>query len=67
MTEPRILFADEPTGNLDRETGARIVDLLRGLNDVRGTTMVLVTHDEGIAGVADRVLRLADGELAEVR
>lgn len=67
VTEPRILFADEPTGNLDRETGARIVDLLRGLNDVRGTTMVLVTHDEGIAGVADRVLRLADGELAEVR
>ena len=67
VTEPRILFADEPTGNLDRETGARIVDLLRGLNDVGGTTMVLVTHDEGIAGVADRVLRLADGELAEVR
>ena len=67
VTEPRILFADEPTGNLDRETGARIVDLLRRLNDVRGTTMVLVTHDEGIAGVADRVLRLADGELAEVR
>lgn len=67
VTEPRILFADEPTGNLDRETGARIVDLLRGLNDVRGTTMVLVTHDEGIAEVADRVLRLADGELADVR
>ena len=67
VTEPRILFADEPTGNLDRETGARIVDLLRGLNEARGTTMVLVTHDEGIAGVADRVLRLADGELAEVR
>ena len=67
VTEPRILFADEPTGNLDRETGARIVDLLRGLNEARGTTMVLVTHDEGIAGVADRVVRLADGELAEVR
>ena len=67
VTEPRILFADEPTGNLDRETGARIVDLLRGLNEARGTTMVLVTHDEGIAGVADRVLRLADGELEEVK
>ncbi|MDE0081868.1 MAG: ABC transporter ATP-binding protein [Gammaproteobacteria bacterium] len=67
VTEPRILFADEPTGNLDRETGATIVDLLRGLNEERGTTMVLVTHDEGIAGVADRVLRLADGELEEVR
>ena len=67
VTEPRILFADEPTGNLDRETGATIVDLLRGLNEARGTTMVLVTHDEGIAGVADRVLRLADGELEEVK
>ena len=67
VTEPRILFADEPTGNLDRETGARIVDLLRGLNEARGTTMVLVTHDEGIAGVAKRVLRLADGELEQVR
>ena len=67
VTEPRILFADEPTGNLDRETGATIVDLLRGLNEARGTTMVLVTHDEGIAGVADRVLRLADGGLEEVR
>ena len=67
VTEPRILFADEPTGNLDRETGGKIVDLLRGLNEARGTTMVLVTHDEGIAGVADRVLRLADGELEEVR
>ena len=67
VTEPRILFADEPTGNLDRETGGKIVDLLRGLNEARGTTMVLVTHDEGIAGVADRVLRLADGELEELR
>ena len=67
VTEPRILFADEPTGNLDRETGARIVDLLRWLNEARGTTMVLVPHDEGIAGVADRVLRLADGELEEVK
>ena len=67
VTEPRILFADEPTGNLDRETGATIVDLLRGLNEARGTTLVLVTHDEGIAGVADRVFRLADGDLEEVR
>ncbi len=67
VTEPGILFADEPTGNLDRETGDRIVGLLRELNEVRGTTMVLVTHDEEIAAGADRVVKLADGGLEEIR
>jgi putative ABC transport system ATP-binding protein len=58
---PRILFADEPTGNLDSETGSRIVELLETLNRESRTTIVLVTHDLGLAGRAQRVIRLADG------
>ncbi len=67
VTEPTILFADEPTGNLDRQTGSRIIDLLWRLNEEKGTTMVLVTHDEEIAVGADQVLRLADGRAERVR
>jgi predicted ABC-type transport system involved in lysophospholipase L1 biosynthesis ATPase subunit len=59
--EPRILFADEPTGNLDAATGGRIIELLEELNRERGTTLVLVTHDLELAGRARRVIRLADG------
>ena len=58
---PRLLFADEPTGNLDSETGARIVELLETLNRESGTTIVLVTHDLGLARRAQRIIRLADG------
>ena len=58
---PRILFADEPTGNLDRATGNRIVDLLFELNREQGTTLVLVTHDPDLATRAGRVIRLEDG------
>jgi putative ABC transport system ATP-binding protein len=58
---PRILFADEPTGNLDTDTGARIVELLESLNRESGTTVVLVTHDLGLAARAQRVIRLSDG------
>ncbi len=50
VTEPRILFADEPTGNLDRRTGRQVIDLLFELNRLHSTTLVLVTHDEGLAG-----------------
>jgi putative ABC transport system ATP-binding protein len=60
---PRILFADEPTGNLDPETGASIVDLLVDLNRELGTTLVLVTHDDLVASRARRTLRLAGGRL----
>ena len=67
VSEPSILFADEPTGNLDRQTGSHIVDLLRGLNEEKGTTMVLVTHDEEIAAEVDRVVRLAEGRVEQVR
>ena len=58
---PSILFADEPTGNLDAATGGRIIDLLFALNREEGTTLVLVTHDPDLAGRAGRVIRLADG------
>nr|WP_293244969.1 ABC transporter ATP-binding protein [Panacagrimonas sp.] len=60
---PSILFADEPTGNLDSVTGAEIIDLLFLLNGSRHTTLVLVTHDEGLARRCDRVLTLRNGRL----
>ncbi len=63
--EPRILFADEPTGNLDTATGERIVELLFALNREEGTTLVLVTHDEGLAARCERRLRMTAGELEE--
>ena len=62
---PRILFADEPTGNLDRETGARVAALLAQLNRDAGTTLVLVTHDGELAARADRILRLEGGRVVE--
>jgi putative ABC transport system ATP-binding protein len=58
---PRLLFADEPTGNLDSDTGAHIVELLETLNRESGTTIVIVTHDLALARRAQRVIRLADG------
>jgi putative ABC transport system ATP-binding protein len=60
---PRILFADEPTGNLDSETGGRIVALLESLNRESKTTIVLVTHDLTLAGHAQRIIRLSDGRV----
>jgi putative ABC transport system ATP-binding protein len=65
--EPAILFADEPTGNLDAATGHRVIDLMMELNRERGTTLVLVTHDPELAGRARRVIRLADGEVVSDR
>ena len=61
---PSIILADEPAGNLDTQTSATIVELLRDLSHSEGTTVILVTHDDSIADQADRVLRLADGHLA---
>ena len=62
-TEPAILFADEPTGNLDKVTGERVIDLLFQLNRDKGTTLVLVTHDEHLAGRCDRLIRLEAGKI----
>ena len=59
--EPRVLLADEPTGNLDSETGGEIVELLRSFTQERSQTVVLVTHDPGIAAQAPRVVRMRDG------
>jgi lipoprotein-releasing system ATP-binding protein len=60
---PRILFADEPTGNLDSETGSRIVELLEELNRESKTTIILVTHDLTLANRAQRIIRLSDGRV----
>ncbi|OAT33914.1 ATP-binding component of an ABC superfamily transporter [Buttiauxella brennerae ATCC 51605] len=62
---PGVLFADEPTGNLDRHTGDRIADLLFSLNRDFATTLILVTHDEQLAARCDRRLRLREGQLWE--
>ena len=61
--KPEILFADEPTGNLDGQTGRLVMDLLRALNQELGVTLVLVTHDLGVAEQAERILHLTDGKI----
>ena len=63
VTRPDVLFADEPTGNLDTATGERIVDLLFDLNSVAGTTLVLVTHDRTLAARCTRIVRLDAGRI----
>jgi len=66
-TEPAVLFADEPTGNLDARTGERIINLLFELNRNSSTTLVLVTHDEALASRCDRVISLEAGQLESDR
>jgi putative ABC transport system ATP-binding protein len=63
--EPRVLLADEPTGNLDEETARQIVPLLFALVRSRGATMLMVTHDRALAANADRILEMRDGRLHE--
>ena len=65
INRPRILFADEPTGNLDTDTGGAVEDLLFELNEEAGTTLVLVTHDLELAGRAGRIIRLRGGSIVE--
>lgn len=65
--KPAILFADEPTGNLDTATGERIIDLLFNLNATEGTTLVLVTHDERLAALCQRRLAMDSGLLKELQ
>jgi putative ABC transport system ATP-binding protein len=62
-SQPRILFADEPTGNLDSTTGARIIDLLFELNREQGTTLILITHEDRLAARCQRRIELASGEI----
>ena len=63
VTRPSVLFADEPTGNLDTATGGRVIELLFDLNSANGTTLVLVTHDRAIAGRCNRLIELDAGRL----
>ncbi|MDG1755009.1 MAG: ABC transporter ATP-binding protein [Rhodothermales bacterium] len=65
INKPNILFADEPTGNLDSDTGDTIVDILFRLNETAGTTLVLVTHDMDLASRTERIIRLKGGEMVE--
>jgi putative ABC transport system ATP-binding protein len=63
VSKPKILFADEPTGNLDAATGAQVIELMLDLNRTQGTTLILVTHDEALAQRCDRQLRLSAGRV----
>ena len=64
VIRPKLLLADEPTGSLDAQSGAQIIELLFELNREQGTTLVLVTHDEALAGRCNRIVRLVGGRLA---
>jgi putative ABC transport system ATP-binding protein len=65
VVAPRLLLADEPTGNLDGETGRHIIDLMFALRAERGTTLLLITHDPVIAARCARVVRLVDGRIVD--
>jgi putative ABC transport system ATP-binding protein len=65
VANPRLILADEPTGNLDAATGQQIIDLMFDLNRTQATTLLLVTHDEAIAARCGRVLRIQGGRLAD--
>ncbi len=64
-SRPQVLFADEPTGNLDAKNGSSIIELMMGLNRELGTTLIMVTHDRELASKAHRMIRLADGNVVE--
>ncbi|MGP1394818.1 MAG: ABC transporter ATP-binding protein [Inquilinaceae bacterium] len=65
--EPDLILADEPTGNLDGDTGRQVIDLMFGLSRDRGATLVLITHDPDLAGRCDRVVQLVDGRIVDDR
>ena len=63
MTNPRVIVADEPTGNLDSTNGARVMDMLGTLNKEKGITLLLATHDAELAGRSERVITMRDGRV----
>jgi putative ABC transport system ATP-binding protein len=63
INRPKVLFADEPTGNLDAETSSSVVEIMLELNRSAGTALVLVTHDPDVAGLTERTIRLRNGEM----
>lgn len=65
VNNPQILFADEPTGNLDSATGEKVIKLLFDLNKDKGVTLIIVTHDEDLAKLCDRQIRISDGKVVE--
>jgi len=65
INNPKVIFADEPTGNLDSKTGKKILELLQSLNKEKGLTIVMVTHDNSIANVCDRIIKLKDGGIQD--
>ena len=64
MTNPKVLLADEPTGNLDSQRGHEIMELLAGMNRERGITILMVTHESDIAAYAQRTVHFVDGQIA---
>jgi putative ABC transport system ATP-binding protein len=63
--EPKLILADEPTGNLDSKTGFEIMNLLKDLNDKEGITVVVVTHEADIAAYGKRTIKIKDGEIVK--
>ena len=66
IAQPEVIFADEPTGNLDSRSGGEVMELLKGIRERMGKTLVIITHDNRIAAAADRKLTIMDGVLSEV-
>ena len=67
VNDPTVLFADEPTGNLDTKTGQEIMKLLRRINREQGTTVIVVTHDQTLLEYSDRAFNIVDGKVTEVK
>ena len=66
VVNPKIIFADEPTGNLDSSTSKEVMDLMRDVVRKQGQTLIMVTHDNQLAGYADRIFRIIDGKIVDV-
>jgi putative ABC transport system ATP-binding protein len=63
VTDPEVIFADEPTGNLDSKSGKNVMAIIQNLNEMRGKTIVLITHETSTAEHAERIIHLMDGEI----